>query len=332
MYKGRKVCVIIPALNEEATIQTVVKAMPDFVDNVVVVDDGSTDKTSQLAREAGALVCRHQKNKGLGVAFRTGIYKALELQADIACNIDADGQFNPKDIATLVEPVATGQAGFVTASRFADPSFYPEMTRIKFYGNLMMAWLISRIVGRRFYDVSCGFRAYSREVIFKLNLFGTFTYTQEAFIDLAFKDVDMLEIPVRVRGIREFGKSRIASNLFKYAYNTMKIIVRVVRDHRAMRVFGLAALLFAVLGLALGGFFVGYFLLTGGFGPHKWAAFSGGFSLTIAMLLFIIGFVTDMLSRIRKNQEEILVYLKRAQYDGKPLPLVESSTSGVRSA
>ena len=163
----RKLVIIIPAYDEEKGIAAVLDRIPRAMTgigeiDVVVVDDGSTDKTGAIAGEKGAEVISHPYNLGLGVSFRRGIERALERGADLIVNIDADGQFEPEDIPKLVEPIVRGEAEVVTASRFKSPGFAPEMPRVKRLGNKFMSFIISRIVGQKFYDVSCGFMCFSK--------------------------------------------------------------------------------------------------------------------------------------------------------------------------
>ncbi|HPN35385.1 MAG TPA: glycosyltransferase family 2 protein [bacterium] len=311
MYNGKRITVIIPALNEEKKIGQVIDGIPRFVDHVVVVDDGSTDRTGEIAREKGAVVFRHAFNRGVGAAFNSGRRLALELNDDIVVNIDADGQFNPADIESLIEPIVQGAADFVTASRFKDVAFRPQMSRIKFWGNQVMSSLISRMTGQKFYDVSCGFRAYSRDSLLKLNLFGNFTYTQETFLNFAFKNIPIVELPVQVRGRREHGKSRVASNLFRYTYQTLKIIIKTLRDYRPFRLFAPIAALSFIVAVSLGLFLILHYLHTGEFTPHKWAGFASGFFFFLSAVSLILGFILDMFARMRLNQEEMLYYLKR---------------------
>ena len=316
MLKDRSIAIVIPALNEEKQIGQVIRAMPDFVEHVVVVDDGSEDHTVEVARGEGALTVSHKKNRGVGAAFNTGVEQVLELDADIMVNIDADGQFNPADIEKLVMPIIEKKADFVTASRFIDKKYKPDMPWIKFIGNRFMSRFISRLTRQKFYDVSCGFRAYSRETLQRLNLFGDFTYTQETFIDLAFKNVEILEIPVHVKGEREHGKSRVASNLFRYGFQTLKIIIRTFRDNKPFRLFGFMSLISFLVGLGFGIFLGIHYLETGAFTPQKWAGFASGFFFVVALLLLLIGFVLDMFTRMRRNQEEILFELKKLKRNG----------------
>ncbi|MGB2865911.1 MAG: glycosyltransferase family 2 protein [Sedimentisphaerales bacterium] len=314
-----KLVIIIPALNEERTIGDVITTVPSRIDGVdeieiIVVDDGSTDRTKCVAISAGASVISHCRNEGVGAAFKTGIKAALMKGADVIVNIDADGQFDPQDIPVLVKPVLEGKADFVTASRFKEPSLIPQMPKIKIWGNKKMAWLISLLTGDKFYDVSCGFRAYSRDTALKLTLVGQFTYTQETFLDLAFKGATIVEIPLVVRGERGFGESRVASNLWKYAAMTSKIIFRAFRDYKPLRFFGIISLPFLVSGTLLEIFLILHYILSGQFSPHKWAGFSGASLIVLGLIFFIIGLVADMLDRIRLNQEELLYFERERAY------------------
>ncbi|MFH1944796.1 MAG: glycosyltransferase family 2 protein [Acidobacteriota bacterium] len=316
----KKLIVLIPALNEEKTIGQVIRAIPPSIPGidrieVLVIDDGSTDSTRDNALSAGADVHRFERNRGLGVAFRKGIELALEKNADIIVNIDADGQFNPADIPKLVRPIQEGKAEFITASRFVSKEYPTEMSILKRWGNRWMSRIVSRIVGLHFHDVSCGFRAYSREAALRMNLFGHFTYTQETFIDLAYKGVVILEIPVAVNGEREHGKSKVASNLFKYGYNTMKIILMAFRDYKPMRLMTMIGSIFFFFGLGLGIFFLIHYIGTGAFKPHTWAAVTSGTSLVLGLLMEIVGVIMEMFSRMRLNQEQLLYFARKKHYD-----------------
>lgn len=305
----------IPALNEAKTIATVIKAIPARIDGVdecrvVVVDDGSTDGTGDLARAAGAVVVRHQSPRGVGAAFRSGLRKSEELGADIVVTIDADGQFNPDDIPKLVGPILGDEADFVTASRFADPALVPEMPKAKRWGNDVIARWLSRLTGQRFHDVSCGFRAYSKEAYFRLVLLGEFTYTHETFLNLAFGGMRIREVPVRVRGQREFGKSRVASNLFAYGYRAASIILKTYRDYRPLRFFGAMAASLAGVALLCFGFLAAYKIHTGSFTPFKWTGVTGLVLTGLAMAVFVLGVVAEMLDRVRASQAEVLYRLR----------------------
>jgi glycosyltransferase involved in cell wall biosynthesis len=319
-----KLVVQLPALNEEKTIGDVIRAIPSAMDGVhevrvVVVDDGSTDRTGALAREAGALVVRHEQPRGVGAAFRSGIQKSAELDADIIVTIDADGQFNPADIPTLIRPILDGEADFVTASRFVDPAMVPDMPAVKRWGNDFMARWISRLVKQRFHDVSCGFRAYSRNAYLRLILIGDFTYTHEVFLSLAFANIPIKEVPIRVRGVREHGASRVAGSVFHYGRRTALIILRTYRDYHPLRFFTYLAATAFVAGMGFFTFLMYIRITTERFTPHKWAAFVAAAFVGAALITFLVGVMAEMLDRARVTQEEALFRIRRMEGDLRKL-------------
>lgn len=325
--------VTIPALNERITIAQVVRAVPRTLPGVrrvevLVIDDGSTDDTAAEAAAAGATVISHAATRGVGAAFHTALTYVIERRGDLLVSIDGDGQFNPADIPALVEPVTSGRADFSTASRFKDPALLPQMPAVKLWGNRMMSRLVSRLTVGRWFDVSCGMRCYSRKAMLNLNLMGAFTYTQEVFLNLAFKRLRIEEVPIRVRGQREFGESRVASNLFRYAVNTSRIIFRAYRDYKPMRFFGGIALWLFVPAVLLEGFFFAHYFITGTFSPHKWAGFGGGGLMVLSLMALHMGLIGDMLNRHRVYLEELL-YLQRSMMSPQALSETAPSLSAI---
>ncbi len=313
--------VVIPCLNEEKTVGRVVAAVPSQITGigrieVLVIDDGSTDSTAEQAREAGAEVIRHSANLGLGSTFRDAVGIAISKGADVMVHIDGDGQFDPVDIPRLVDPVVTRRAHMVTASRFLDRELVPDMPAVKRWGNRGVAWIVWLLSGRRFQDVSCGFRAFSREALLRMNLFGSFTYTQETFLDLIFKNLEVLEVPVKVRGTREFGTSRVASSIPRYAARSLQIMLRVFISYRPFILFFSISCSFLAIGMAFLAFLGLHYLEASAFSPHIWAGFVGGSFIFLGISTLITGLIGDMLVRIRLNQEHMLYYLKITQPKG----------------
>lgn len=312
-----KLVVIIPALNEQATITEVLTNIPQDIEGIseistIVVNDGSTDNTASLATQAGATVVSHQTPRGVGAAFHTGIKHALVNQADIIVNIDSDGQFDAKDIPKLIKPIQNKQVDFITTTRFADPANMPDMPAIKIWGNKWMTRIINFLTNKHFTDVSCGFRAYSRDAALRLSLFGHFTYTQETFIDLAFKQISMTEISLPVKGEREHGRSRVASNLWRYGIKSATIIFRAARDYQPFYFIGLPGLVISALGLLAGLFVLNNYILTGQTFPYRSLVPASGALITIGFLLLVVSMVADMVHRNRVLIEEQL-YLTRKQ-------------------
>jgi glycosyltransferase involved in cell wall biosynthesis len=319
---GPRLLVALPALDEEKTVADVIRGIPRDVSgvasvDVLVVDDGSRDRTAVEAAAAGARVLRHASTRGLGAAFGTALREAIETGADLLVSIDADGQFDPGDIRALVAPVLAGEADFATASRFMDPDLVPVMPAARLWGNRMIARLISRLTGEAFTDVSCGLRCYGRRAVLTLNPMGRFTYTQEVFLNLAFKQLRITEVPVAVRGEREHGSSRVAGSLWRYAFNTAGIIFRCYRDYRPLRFFGALAAALLLPAAALGVFLLAHYLDTGSFSPHKWAGFTGTALAGLGVLMLFMGLIGDMLARHRVYLEELL-YHRRAETPRRP--------------
>jgi len=316
--KGKKpiLFVQIPAYNEEKNIGKVIKEIPRRIDGiskvkVLVIDDGSTDKTVEVAKKAGAdLVVRSKSNGGLGVNFRKGINIALNLKADIIVNIDADGQFNPQDIEKLIRPILYNKADMVTTTRFMKPELTKNIPWAKKWGNKRFTNLISRITGQKFTDTQCGFRAYSREAALRLNLFGKFIYTQETFIDLASKGIKIKEIALPVIYKKE-RKSHISGNLGRYGFKSLAIIVRATRDTQPLTFFGLPALIIFGLGFTGGLISFIYWLTHLLTTPIKTLFNVSVFFMIFGISLGIFGLLADMIKTLKLNQEEILYRLKK---------------------
>lgn len=308
----------MPALNEQEGIVDVIQSLPKHIEGIdeikaLVVDDGSVDDTAKLAMEAGASVVKHSGNKGVGVAFQSAVQFALENEVDILVSIDADRQFNSEQIPEIVKPILQNTADMVTGNRFVNGM--PEnMPKAKYWGNIQMSKLISVISGQKFRDVSCGFRAYSRETLLRLNLFGEFTYTQETILDTVYKGLRVVEFPVDVLYFPE-RKSRVAGNILKYAFNTSSIILKTLRDYKPMMFFGGMGGVLIGIGVILEIFLGIHFLITGDFTPYKFVGFTGFGFLVFGLILMVVGLVAGMINRIRVNQERILYELKKERYD-----------------
>jgi len=319
MLNGKSISVVIPAYNEEVLIGKVLHSIPDYVDKVIVIDDGSSDRTAEIAASHNAVVVSHGVNQGVGMSLQSGINKVLELGSDIMVNIDADNQFDTRDIEKLARPIAEDKADFVTASRFKDKQLYPVMSRVKFWGNKLVSFIVSSIVGTKFYDVSCGFRAYSKDTLHRLNLHGKFTYTHETILLLNFQHARLLEIPVKVRGTREVGKSRIASNVLRYGIRTLRIILQTYRDYDPFKLFSFIGAVFLCIGIISGAFVANHYRLTGSFSPYKWAGFLAGSCLFLFVVSVLMGFIIESLSGMRRNQEKILYLLKKMNYSNNKI-------------
>ncbi|MEF9878552.1 MAG: glycosyltransferase family 2 protein [Clostridia bacterium] len=311
-----KLLIALPCYNEAEKIQEVIRAIPtqyERVDavRVLVVDDGSSDQTASLAHEAGATVIRHKRNKGLGQAFRSAVDFAIDHGYDLMVNMDGDGQFDTGDIARLIAPILNEKADFVTASRFLSGDKIEHMPPIKRWGNTQMNHLVSRLCKQHFSDVSCGFRAYSRDTLLKINFYGHFTYTQESFLSFSFLGLAMCEEPIAVKYFPE-RKSRIAGSIFNYLKKTSGILIGLMRDYYPMRFFGFLGCLFLAPALLFGVMFLVHYLTVGYFSGYLFAGLLCAFCTLIAVLMFSFGVAMESMVRINRNENNILYQMRKA--------------------
>jgi glycosyltransferase involved in cell wall biosynthesis len=328
-----KLVVIIPALNEERSLSGVLERIPKAIAGIdevetVVVDDGSIDGTRRVGLEHGAHVVTHTTNLGLGRAFASGIDAALCRGADVIVNLDADGQHPPEEISKLIAPILEGRADFVTATRFADPELIPDMPGIKRFGNLLMARLTGWACGRPFTDVSCGFRAYTRNAALKINIFGVFTYTQESLVDLHRKALTMVEVPIVIRGVRQHGRSRIAHSVARYGVRTLTILARAVRDRLPLTFFGSIGVVLSTVGFAAEMVVLVNFIITAETTPYQSFTILGAILLILGAFSFLTALLADMLGRVRETQEQLLFLEKRRYYDDIAQERVGFSSNG----
>ena len=305
-----KLLIAFPCYNEAEKIQSVLASIPVTFAGVeerrlLVVDDGSADDTAALALAAGAMVVRHKRNKGLGQAFRTAVDYALDHGFDLMVNMDGDGQFDPQDIQHLIDPILREEADFVTGSRFRDGWNIEHMPAIKRWGNRRMNHLVSRLCGQTFSDVSCGFRAYSRETLLNINFYGRFTYTQESFVCFHFQNLAMAEEPIAVRYFPG-RKSRVAGSIWNYFKRTAGILTGLTRDYYPMKFFGLLGALFLVPTAVFGMMFLIHYLRVGYFSGYLFAGLIAAFCLLIAVLMFSFGVAMESMVRINRNENRIL--------------------------
>lgn len=308
----------MPAFNEQKTINKVLKSIPKKYDGFIevellVVNDGSIDNTEKEAIDAGAIVINHYQNRGVGAAFQTAVNYALANKADVLVSIDADGQFDVSQISKMILPIVEKQADFCAGNRFHD--FRPiNMPRVKYLGNSLVSKIVSFVSKTKIQDASCGFRAYSRECLFNLNLQGSFTYTHETILDLVNKGYKISQIPVNVKYFED-RVSRIANNLFVYGFQTSVIIFRCFKDYRPLPFFLTIALGVFIMALLMAGFVFFNWFSTGMITPYKSLGFISLALLGVSLLISVLAFLADMLNRIRENQEKILFLTKKKYFE-----------------
>ena len=290
-----KVVVTIPAFNEEKTIGRLIKEIKEAMNKegydylILVVDDCSGDDTAKVAKKSGAVVYSHPKNYGLAETFKTEISKTLELGADIIVHIDADLQYQPKEIPKLVEEIKKGY-DLVLGSRFMGK--IEEMPLIKRIGNKIFSRIVSQIVGLKISDAQTGFRAFKREVAEKIKIKSNHTYTQEQIIRSVREKFKIKEVPIYFA--KRDGKSRLITNPFGYASRALINIIRTYRDYEPLKFFGITGGTLLSIGFILGLYLVYFQFFGNGAFRHLGLMMLDVLILSLGLQIIIFGFMADM--------------------------------------
>ncbi|HIG98706.1 TPA: glycosyltransferase family 2 protein [Candidatus Woesearchaeota archaeon] len=294
------VVVSIPAYNEEATIAAVIRNIKlvlgkhrNYSYRVLVVDDGSTDRTAEAAKNEGAAVHSHPKNYGLAETFRTEVDQFLKMkpQADAMVHIDADGQYKAEEIPSLLKRIEEGN-DFVLGSRFK--GHIERMPLVKKLGNKAFAKVISQITRTRISDPQSGFRAFTREVAEKVPIISSHTYTQEQVIRVVKNKFRIAEVPVYFAERK--GKSRLIRNPLEYAIKAWINILRIMRDYEPLKFFGLTGAAMFAAGFILGLRLL-YFYFTTGIVGHIPSIILSVLLMSIGVQVITFGFLADMMKR-----------------------------------
>jgi glycosyltransferase involved in cell wall biosynthesis len=312
-----KLFIQIPCHNEEASLPIAFGALPKSLPGVsgietLVIDDGSTDRTVQVARELGVShVVGFPRNQGLAKAFMLGIRSCLERGADIIVNTDADNQYDARDIPALIQPILDGRAEIVVGARpiATVEHFSPIKKLLQRIGSVVVA----RVSGTTVADAPSGFRAFSRDAAARLNVFSEYTYTLETIIQAGQKNMSIVSVPVRVNA--DLRPSRLVRSILSYVRRSMITIFRILIIYRPVAFFFSMGSVLFLAGVALGARFL--YL-------RYWESAGAGNiqSVILAAVLMILGFQTgllaiiaDLLSVNRRLLEELLEAKRVARRD-----------------
>lgn len=304
----------IPCYNEEDTLPLVLAGIPREIPGVdsvevLVVDDGSTDRTVEVARRLGVdHIVRHTGNRGLAMAFQTGVDACLRLGADIIVSTDGDNQYPQQDIPSLVFPIVKGEADIVVADR--QTHSVPEFSRTKKVLQSVGSWTVAQLSGLDVPDAPSGFRAYSREAAMQLNVVSKYTYTLETLIQAGAKRMRVQYVPVVTNPrLRE---SRLIGSTWGYLKRSAATIVRVYAMYEPLKVFSyIGALLLLIGGLVVARFL--YFYFSGSGGGHIQSLVLAGAVLAIGFQVLLIGLLADLIAANRRLVEETLYRVKRLE-------------------
>ena len=311
---GPLLIIQVPCFNEEATLPGTLAVLPRSVPGFsaveyLVIDDGSTDRTLEIAREWGAHHVVHiPHNRGLARAFMTGIERSLELGADVIVNTDGDNQYSAEDIPLLTQPILAGEADLVIGSR--PISEIQDFSPIKKALQRLGSSVVRAISGAPVDDAPSGFRAMSRSAAMRLHVFSEYTYTLETVIQAGHQGMAVRSVPVSVNPQER--PSRLVKSIPGYIRRQTITMVRILATYRPFQFFSVPGTLSLIAGFLLGLRFLIYFLGGNGTG-HVQSVILAAFLMGIGVFLIIVGLVADLISVNRKLLEDIDWRLKRIE-------------------
>ena len=303
-----KLIIQIPCLNEAETLPATLRDLPQQVpgfDTVewLVVDDGSTDNTVEVARRHGvAHIVRFNANKGLAVAFQAGMDAALKLGADVIVNTDADNQYNGGDIPALVAPIVSGRADMVVGDRQVQN--HEDFSRTKKTLQRLGSWVVRKASGTAVPDATSGFRAYTRDAALRLNVVSRFTYTLETLIQAGKSDIAVTSVPVRTNP--KTRESRLFASMSQYVKRSVGTILRIWTMYGPLPAFLIPAFIFGGGGTFLIGRFLWHYFTAAGPTGRVQSLIVGVSLLIVAFLLLMLGIISDLLRANRVLTERTL--------------------------
>jgi len=311
-----KVIVQIPCYNEAETLVPTIRDIPREIAGVdevevLVIDDGSTDNTVEVARECGVEhIVRLPGNRGLATAFKAGIEACLERGADIIVNTDGDNQYCGADIPRLIEPVLRNEAGMVIGARPIEA--IEHFSFLKKRLQRLGSWLIRSVSGTDVPDATSGFRAYNRDVACRINVVSRFSYTHETIIQAGNCGIPIASVPVRVN--EKLRESRLSRNMMAYIFSSTIVIARIYAMYKSIQVFTLIACCFLLSGAAVGARFLVFYAMGQG-GGHVQSLILCALLVMIGIQALIAGLLGDLIACSRRLTEEGLYYLRKHTAD-----------------
>lgn len=310
-----KVFIQVPCLNEETTLPLVFEKMPKKMPGVdtiewLIIDDGSTDKTVEVAKKLGVKhIVTHRRNMGLARSFRDGVDYALKHGADIVVNTDGDNQYPQDRIKDLVKPVVDGKADIVIGDR--QTSKIAHFSGFKKIMQRFGSWVVNQAAGTDLPDAASGFRAYSRNSLMKINIVTEFSYCMETIIQAGHKRLAIMSIPIETNA--KTRESRLFKNIWQHMFKSGAAITRSYLMYRPNVIFiTLGSVLLLIGGVPFVRFAI--FALQGEGGGHLQSLIFGSSVLVGSLLSFVLAIIADLQRTNRILLEDQLERLKELQY------------------
>ena len=312
-----KLIIQIPCLNEEKTLPVTLADLPKHIEGVdeietLIVDDGSTDNTVEVARQHGANhIVRLTNRKGLAEAFMTGLDACLKLGADIIVNTDGDNQYRGADVVRLIKPILERKADMVVGDRQVERVVHFSSVKKKL--QKLGSWVVRHVSNTDVPDATSGFRAYSREAALRLNIISRFTYTLETIIQAGKKNIAIGHVKVATNG--KLRESRLFSSIPAYIKRSIGTMLRIYTMYEPLKTFAMMGGVVFSAGLLISLRFLWYYFFIDGGRGHIQSLILSGALMVIGFQVGLIGLVADLISGNRRLIEDCLYRVKKIEMD-----------------
>ncbi len=313
-----KLIIQIPCLNEEQTLPETLKDLPKSLNGIdeieiLIIDDGSTDRTAQCAREHGVHhVLSLTNNKGLAKAFIFGISQSLKLGADIIVNTDADNQYFGGDIEKLIQPILNRRADIVIGNRQVET--ISHFSPMKILLQKLGSWTVRQLSGTTIPDATSGFRAYSKEAALQMNVISDFTYTVETIISAGNKNLAIEHTPVRTN--KKTRESRLFPSIQVYLRRTLVTMLKVYSMYRPLKLFTIAGGTIFLIGFTIGCRYL-FFFFQGQTEGHIQSLILSAITLIVGFQIIMMGIAAELIAINRQLLEDIQLRVKKKEVESK---------------
>jgi glycosyltransferase involved in cell wall biosynthesis len=317
----KKLIIQIPCLNEADTLPATLADLPRAISGidlieVLVIDDGSRDGTSEVARNAGVdHIVRLRRNKGLAAAFAAGIDASLKRGADFIVNTDADNQYSGQEIPRLLQPLLNGEADIVIGDR--NIAELEHMSWRKRQLQRLGSWVVRQVSNTSVPDTTSGFRAYTRDAALRMTIVSEFSYTLETIIQAGKKRMAIAHVPIATNPRTR--KSRLFDSVFSYIKQSAATIVRIYAMYEPLKVFSYIGILVVLGGIGLSLRFVyTWWTEPGNMGPRNLQSlFLGGVLMVVGFQIMLNGLLADVISANRKLLEDLVYRVRSLELPGR---------------
>lgn len=306
MLKGKSICIVVPAYNEETQITKVTRTLPDYVDKIVIINDCSKDKTAEVleveaSRDPRIVPIHHHINKGVGGAIATGYKWARDNELDVAVVMAGDGQMDPADLPAILEPVISDNVDYSKGNRLFTGEAYRSIPKVRYFGNSLLS-LFTKIASGYWHvaDSQTGYTAINKKALRLIDWDSMYTrYGQpnDLLVRLNVYNMKVRDVPIKpVYNVGEKSGIKIRKVVFTISYLLLKKFLwrmkekYIIRDFHPLVFFYMMGLLFFIFTLILTTRLIFYTILTGIMPPINTLAAMFAFMSSALFTLFAMWF------------------------------------------